>query len=43
MAVNAQRFDCPLDDYPVLTGIFERCMALDAFRATQPNTQPDAF
>ncbi len=40
---NAQRFDCPLDDYPVLTGIFERCMALDAFRTTQPNTQPDAL
>jgi maleylacetoacetate isomerase len=40
---NAQRFDCPLDDYPVLTAIFERCMALDAFRTTQPNTQADAF
>jgi maleylacetoacetate isomerase len=39
---NAQRFDCPLDDYPVLNAIFERCMALDAFRATQPNTQADA-
>ena len=40
---NAQRFDCPLQDYPTLIGIFERCMALDAFRATQPNTQADAF
>jgi glutathione S-transferase len=40
---NAQRFDCPLDDYGTLTAIFERCMALDAFRATQPNTQADAF
>ena len=40
---NAQRFDCPLDDYCTLTAIFERCMALDAFRATQPDTQADAF
>ena len=40
---NAQRFDCPLDEYPVLNGIFERCMAIDAFRTTQPNTQADAF
>ena len=40
---NAQRFDCPLGDYPLLTAIFERCMTLDAFRATQPSTQADAF
>jgi len=36
---NAQRFGCPLGDYPALNAIFERCMALDAFRATQPSTQ----
>ncbi|HET7020562.1 MAG TPA: maleylacetoacetate isomerase [Xanthobacteraceae bacterium] len=40
---NAQRFDCPIDDYRTLVTIFERCMALEAFRATQPNTQADAF
>jgi maleylacetoacetate isomerase len=40
---NAQRFDCPLDEYPVLNAIFERCMAIDAFRMTQPSTQADAF
>jgi len=40
---NAQRFDCPLDDYRTLTAIFERCMAVDAFRTTQPSTQADAF
>ena len=40
---NAQRFGCPLGDYPALNAIFERCMALDAFRATQPSTQADAF
>jgi maleylacetoacetate isomerase len=40
---NAQRFDCPLDDYPLLNAIFARCMELDAFRSTQPSTQADAF
>jgi maleylacetoacetate isomerase len=40
---NAQRFDCPLDAYPLLNAIFSRCMALDAFRTTQPSTQADAF
>ena len=30
---NAARFDCPLDDYPMLKAIFDRCMELDAFRA----------
>ena len=40
---NAQRFGCPVDPYPTLMAIFERCMALDAFAKTQPNTQPDAF
>ena len=40
---NAQRFDCPLDDYRTLTAIFERCRAVDAFRTTQPSTQADAF
>jgi len=40
---NAQRFGCPLDGYPTLNAIFERCMALDAFSTTQPSTQADAF
>lgn len=40
---NAARFDCPVDGYPIIKGIFGRCMELDAFRNTQPNTQPDAF
>jgi maleylacetoacetate isomerase len=40
---NAQRFGCPLDDYPILMAIFERCMRLDAFVSTQPSGQPDAF
>jgi maleylacetoacetate isomerase len=40
---NAKRFDCPVDPYPTLMAIFDRCMALDAFSTTQPGTQPDAF
>lgn len=40
---NARRYDCPLDAYPIQMAIFERCMALEAFRSTQPSTQPDAF
>lgn len=40
---NARRFDCPVDAYPTLMAIFERCMALDAFRKTEPATQADAF
>lgn len=40
---NAARFDCSVDGYPIIKDIFTRCMELDAFRNTQPNTQPDAF
>jgi maleylacetoacetate isomerase len=40
---NAARFDCPVDDYPIIKAIFERCMELDAVKSTQPNTQKDAF
>jgi maleylacetoacetate isomerase len=40
---NAARFDCSVDNYPIIKGVFERCMALGAFRDTQPSTQPDAF
>jgi maleylacetoacetate isomerase len=40
---NAQRFSCPVEDYPRLRAIFTNCMQLPAFRDTQPNTQPDAL
>jgi maleylacetoacetate isomerase len=40
---NAKRFACALDDYPIITGIFDRCMRLEAFAGTQPSTQKDAF
>lgn len=40
---NAARFDCPVDGYPIIKGVYENCMKLDAFTSTQPNTQKDAF
>lgn len=40
---NAQRFKCPLADYPRTLAIFEACLALPAFETTQPKYQPDAF
>ena len=39
---NAQRFDCDLKPYPLVMGIFERCMKLAAFADTQPSKQGDA-
>ena len=39
---NAQRYDCDLAPYPTLMRIFDDCMKLDAFAATQPMKQADA-
>jgi maleylacetoacetate isomerase len=39
---NAQRYECDLGPYPVIVRIFEACMKLDAFAATQPSKQGDA-
>ena len=39
---NAKRFNCPLDDYPVVMAIFENCMLVPAFDRAQPDKQPDA-
>lgn len=39
---NARRFGCELAPYPTVRGIFESCMAIDAFDAAQPSRQPDA-
>jgi maleylacetoacetate isomerase/maleylpyruvate isomerase len=39
---NAQRYECPLAAFPVTMRIFDACMRLDAFAATQPARQPDA-
>lgn len=38
----ARNFDCPLDDYPRIMRVYERCMALPAFADAQPSRQPDA-
>jgi maleylacetoacetate isomerase len=38
---NAQRFNCPLEDYPVLMGIFNNLMKLKPFIDAQPDNQPD--
>lgn len=39
---NAQRMDCPLDAYPTIRAIVERCRALPAFHNAEPAQQPDA-
>lgn len=39
---NARRFNCPLDDYPMLMRVFNECMQLDAFDRAQPSKQADA-
>ena len=39
---NAQRFNCPLSDYPTVMRLFEAGDALEAVRKTEPSTQPDA-
>jgi len=39
---NAERFDCDLEPFPVLTSIAAHCRALDAFSDASPENQPDA-
>jgi maleylacetoacetate isomerase len=39
---NAKRYECDLAPYPTVMRIFDECMKLDAFAATQPSRQPDA-
>ena len=39
---NARRFGCDLAKAPILSGIADRCMQLDAFARAQPSAQPDA-
>ena len=39
---NAQRFDCPLDDYPTVMRVNAACLALPAFANTHPSVCPDA-
>lgn len=39
---NMRRFQIPLDAFPLCRGIEQRCVALPAFQAAAPETQPDA-
>jgi maleylacetoacetate isomerase/maleylpyruvate isomerase len=39
---NAQRFECPLDDYPNVMRVNAACLALPAFASTHPSACPDA-
>lgn len=40
--VNAQRFSCALDAFPLIRAIFDRAMALPAFADAHPARQPGA-
>jgi len=39
---NARRFTCPLDDFPTILEIVERCNEQDGFIKAQPENQEDA-
>lgn len=39
---NAKRFNCRLDHVPTVMRVFDQCMTLAAFSATQPSACPDA-
>jgi maleylacetoacetate isomerase len=39
---NAERFNCPMEDYPTIRAIAAECRALPAFAAAAPDKQPDA-
>ena len=39
---NAKRYECDLARYPTVMRIFDECMKLDAFAATQPMKEADA-
>ncbi|MFK8015973.1 MAG: maleylacetoacetate isomerase [Gammaproteobacteria bacterium] len=39
---NARRFECDVSGYPVLRGICDRALALDAFDRARPENQADA-
>jgi len=38
---NAQRFDCPMQDYPLINAIYRHCAGLAEFIAASPESQPD--
>ena len=38
---NALRFDCPMQDYPLINAIYRHCTGLPDFIAASPESQPD--
>lgn len=34
---NAHRFNCPMEDYPLINAINEHCLSMDAFYKSAPN------
>ena len=40
---NAHRFNCPMDDYPTVNRLNDKCMSLPAFADSAPDRQPDAI
>ena len=38
---NALRFDCPMQDYPLISAIYSHCSDLAEFIAASPESQPD--
>lgn len=39
---NANRFDCPMDDFPLIQRVNENCLKHPAFEKASPDNQPDA-
>lgn len=42
LAAGARRFGVPLDGFPTLLAVEAACAELPAFRAAEPERQPDA-
>ena len=38
---NALRFECPMQDYPLINSIYQHCTGLTDFIAASPESQPD--
>ena len=39
---NALRFNCDMQPYPLIQGIYDNCMQQTAFANAAPENQPDA-
>ncbi|NND00296.1 MAG: maleylacetoacetate isomerase [Gammaproteobacteria bacterium] len=39
---NAERFNCPMEAFPIIQSINRHCKTLDAFQRADPAQQPDA-